>query len=237
MTNLVSYELTDGVARITMDDGRVNALSPQMFADLNAAFDRAQADGAIAILRGREGIFSAGFDLKVLTAGGPEGRSLVRNGFELAARIVDFDTPVVAVSTGHTIAMGAFLVMAADYRLGTAGPFRITCNEVKIGITMPRAALELTRPRLTPAHFYRAMILSEVFTPEDAVTAGFLDRVVDPEGLETASDEVAGALKDLDMQAYRATKQRVRGATSAAVRDAIEKDDSALVPAETSAPN
>jgi enoyl-CoA hydratase len=228
MTDAISYDLDGGVARITMDDGKVNALSPAMFAGLDAAFDRAEADGAAVILGGREGVFSAGFDLKVLTAGGPAARSLVRAGFELAARIFDFPSPVVALCPGHTIAMGVFLIQAADFRLGARGPFRLTCNEVKLGITMPHAALELCRPRLHPSHFHRAMTLAEVYSPEDAVTAGFLDRTVPPDRLDATSGQIASALIGLDRPAYRATKARVRGASSRDLRAAIERDDRTL---------
>jgi enoyl-CoA hydratase len=224
MTDLVSYDQHDGVARITMDDAKVNSLSPSMFAGLNAAFDRAEADGATVILGGREGVFSAGFDLKVLTPGGPEARSLVETGFELAARILEFPTPVVAACPGHVIAMGVFLVQASDFRLGASGPFRVTCNEVKIGITMPHTALELCRPRLNPSHFYRAMTLSEVYSPEQAVGAGFLDRAVPPDQLDDMARETAAALNELNRSAYRSSKARVRGASSRAVREAIDRD-------------
>jgi enoyl-CoA hydratase len=231
MDRLVSYHLTDSVARITMDDGKVNALSPTMLAQLNAAFDRAEADRAVVIFNGREGVFSGGFDLKMLTTGGSEARTMVRAGFELAARLLDFPMPVVAVAPGHAIAMGVFLMTACDYRLGASGPFRITCNEVKIGITVPKAAIELCRPRLTPAHFYRAMTLSEVFSPQEAVAAGFLDRIVPPAMLDEAAGDIVEVLKELDAGAYGRTKGRVRVPASRAVRDAIEDDsqDLALV--------
>ena len=228
MEQLLSYDFTDGVARITMDDGKVNALSPAMFAQLNAAFDRAAADEAVVMFRGRQGVFSAGFDLKVLSAGGSDAETMVRAGFELAARLLDFSMPVLTVAPGHVIAMGAFLMMASDYRLGVSGPFRITCNEVKLGLTMPRAAIELCRPRLTPAPFYRAMTLSEVFSPEEAVAAGFLDRTVPPAQLNETAGDIVAALKELDLDAYRQTKQRVRGSISQAVKDAIESDARAL---------
>jgi enoyl-CoA hydratase len=225
---LLSYDLTDDVARITMDDGKVNALSPAMLAQLNAAFDRATADQAIVMFTGRQGVFSGGFDLKVLSAGGSEAGTMVRAGFELAARLLDFPVPVLTVARGHAIAMGAFLMMASDYRLGTSGPFRITCNEVKLGLTMPGAAIELCRPRLAPAPFYRAMTLSDVFSPEEAVAAGFLDRTVSPARLDEAVGDIVTALKELDLDAYRQTKQRVRGSISQAVKDAIERDARAL---------
>jgi enoyl-CoA hydratase len=104
----------------------------------------------------------------------------------------------------------------------------MTCNEVKLGLTMPRAAIELCRPRLTPAPFYRAMILSEVFSPEEAVAAGFLDRTVPAERLDETADDIVAALKELDVNAYRQTKQRVRGSLSQAVKDAIESDARSL---------
>jgi enoyl-CoA hydratase/carnithine racemase len=225
---ILSYDLTDGVARMTMDDGKVNALSPAMFAQLNAAFDRAAADEAVVMLSGRQGVFSAGFDLKVLSAGDSEAESMVRAGFELAARLLDFPMPVLTVAPGHVIAMGAFLMMASDYRLGTTGPFRITCNEVKLGLTMPQAAIELCRPRLAPAPFYRAMTLSEVFSPQEAVSAGFLDRTVPSDRLEETAGVIVAALKELDLDAYRHTKQRVRGTVSQAVKEAIESDSQSL---------
>ena len=228
MERLLSYDLTDGVARITMDDGKVNALSPAMFAQLNAAFDRAAADEAVVMFRGRPGVFSGGFDLKVLTAGGSEAHTMVRAGFELAARLLDFPMPVLTVAPGHVIAMGVFLMMASDYRLGASGPYRITCNEVKLGLTMPRAAIELCRPRLTPAPFYRAMTLSEVFSPQEAVAAGFLDRTVPPARLDETASAIVATLKELDLDAYRQTKQRVRGSVSQAVKDAIESDARSL---------
>ena len=211
-----------------MDDGKVNALSPAMFAQLNAAFDRAAADEAVVMFRGRQGVFSGGFDLKVLTAGGSEAHTMVRAGFELAARLLDFPMPVLTVAPGHVIAMGVFLMMASDYRLGISGPYRITCNEVKLGLTMPRAAIELCRPRLTPAPFYRAMTLSEVFSPQEAVAAGFLDRTVPPARLDETASAIVATLKELDLDAYRQTKQRVRGSVSPAVKAAIESDSRSL---------
>src|SRR5438093_710085 len=87
VTMLVNYQLADSIATITLDDGKKNALSLVAFAELGAAFDRAAADGAAVLLTGREGVFSAGFDLRELGAGGPAAARLVRTGFELAARV------------------------------------------------------------------------------------------------------------------------------------------------------
>jgi len=224
MSTLVTYELRDSIATIAMDDGKVNALSLQMLSEINAALDRAAADGAVVVLTGREGVFSAGFDLRVLGAGGPDALGMLRAGFELAERILSFPTPVVVACTGHAIAMGVFLLLSGDYRVGAAGPFRIVANEVAIGLTMPQAAVEICRQRLAPAHFNRAVILAETYAPGDAVAAGFLDRVAQPSELRDVARGIAGQLAQLNMAAHAATKLRARNHALKALRAAIESE-------------
>lgn len=222
MRNLVTYHDGDAIATITMDDGKVNALSMPMFDEVNAALDRAEAAGAAVVLAGRDGVFSAGFDLGVLRAGGAAAAALVRTGFELSARLLAFPAPVVVACTGHAIAMGAFLLLSGDLRLGAPGTYRITANEVAIGLTMPRPAIEISRQRLAPAHFNRAMILAEVYSPDEAVAAGFLDRV-DPEPVPAAR-AAAERLAQLDRAAHAATKLRIRGPVADAIRQSLEDD-------------
>jgi enoyl-CoA hydratase len=224
---LVSYEFEDPVATIRMDDGKVNVLSFQMFAELNAALDEAVAQRAVVALVGRQGIFSAGFDLSVLRAGGPDATAMLRAGFDLAQKVLSFPTPVVIACPGHAVAMGVFLLLSGDYRIGARGPFKITANEVAIGFTMPRAAVEICRARLTPSHLYRAVALAEVFAPDDAAAAGFLDRVVDPSELDTVAATVAADLAKLDLEAHAASKARVRECALKAIRAGIEADDAA----------
>ena len=222
---LVSYQLEGSIATITMDDGKVNALSLQMLGELDAALDRATADQAVVVLTGRDGIFSAGFDLTVLRAGGSDASAMLRAGFELAERILSFPTPVLIACTGHAIAMGVFLLLSGDYRVGAAGPYKITANEVAIGLTMPRAAVEICRQRLAPAHFNRAVILAEIFSPDEAVAAGFLDRVVPAPELQDVAASAAGLLAKLDSDAHAASKVRARDNSLHALRAAIEADD------------
>jgi enoyl-CoA hydratase len=228
MTSIVSYNRLDPVATITMDDGKVNAISPVMIGELHAALDRAQADGAVVVLAGRQNVFSAGFDLTVLRAGGNDAAAMVNGGFELAYRILSFPTPVVIACAGHAIAMGAFLLLSGDYRVGAAGQYKLVANEVAIGLTMPKAAVEILRQRLSPSPFNRAVMLSEVFSPHNAVEAGFLDRVVEPVELSATVHDVATSMSALDMNAHAATKLRARGAALAAIRAAIDDDAAAF---------
>jgi enoyl-CoA hydratase len=228
MGTLVTYEREGAVATITMDDGKANVMSPRMIAELDAALDRAAADRAVTVLCGREGVFSAGFDLPVLRAGGDEAIGMLRAGFELAERVLSFPMPVVIACTGHAVAMGAFLLLSGDYRVGAAGTYKLAANEVAIGLTMPRAAVEILRQRLAPAHFNRAVMLAEVFSPDNAVEAGFLDRVVAASEVREVARNIAVALSALNMEAHTATKLRAREQTLKATRAAIDADDAAL---------
>jgi enoyl-CoA hydratase len=228
MGALVSYRLENSAATITMDDGKVNVLSPEMLGQLGAALDQAIADRAVVVLTGRPGVFCAGFDLTVLKSGGPAASAMVRGGFELAARILSFPAPVLIACSGHAVAMGAFLLLSGDYRVGAAGPYKITANEVAIGLTIPQAAIEICRQRLTPAHLSRAILLAEVFSPADAVTAGFLDRVAAAGELPDVARSTAAGLAALDMGAHAASKLRARDQALKAIRAAIETDDTAL---------
>ena len=231
MTTLVNYELKDSVATLTMDDGKVNVMSIAMSSALNAALDKAASDRAVVMLTGRPGVFSAGFDLNALTAGGPDAQKMVAMGFELAYRMLSFPMPIVVACSGHAIAMGVFLILAADYRLGADGPFRVGANEVAIGITMPHFGVEICRQRLAPAHFNRAVIFSEMYSPADAVPAGFLDRVVPAAELLNEAQKFAVSLTKLNMAAHTASKLRLREQTLKAIRAAIDADGGTLSPA------
>jgi len=204
-----------------MDDGKVNALSVDMLGQVSAHFDQAEADGAVVILTGRERTLSAGFDLRTEPDGWPE---MLVAGARLAERMLSFPRPVVVASTGNAIAMGGFLLLSGDYRVGPRGDFKIGLNEVAIGIAVPGFALELARKRLTPAYLSRTAVTGEMFLPAEAVGAGFLDRVAPPDAL---ADEVAAALEALrriHLPSHAIVKQRLRAGALQAMRDAIEAE-------------
>jgi enoyl-CoA hydratase len=131
---------------------------------------------------------------------------------------------VVIACAGHAVAMGVFLLLSGDYRVGAAGPYRLTANEVALGITMPHAAVEILRQRLTPAHFVRAVALAEPFGMDDAVAAGFVDQVVAAERLDEVARGVAETTAALDAAAHAASKLRARRHTLEALRAAIDAD-------------
>ena len=222
---LVTTVVEDGVATLTMDDGKVNVLSLPMQDELHAGLDEAEAAGAVVVLSGRPGVFSAGFDLPTLTGEGPDGARMLRGGFELSERLLSFPTPVITVATGHAIAMGLFLLLSGDLAIGAEGPFKLVAIEVAIGMTLPMAAVEVCRHNLTPAGFQRATILAEEFAPgPEAVAVGLLDRVAPADDLAVHARATAEQLTSLDMAAHAATKLRTRGEALAALHAAIEAE-------------
>jgi enoyl-CoA hydratase len=225
MTELATYSRSGPVGTIVIDDGKANVMSLKMLNAIHAAFDQAEKDNAVVLLKARGRHFSAGFDLNVFARGGAQDQYLmVRAGAELALRILSFPTPVVAACQGNAYPMGAFLIMSSDYRIAAGGDYRIGMNEVAIGLTVPRFAIEIARQRLTPAYFSRTVMTGEMFGPTEAVTAGFFDRVVAPDQLERSAEEAAQALAGIDLAAHAATKERARGAVIKLIRDMIDED-------------
>lgn len=224
MNTQVNYQLDNGVAIIKLNNGKVNALSPEVLQQLNTALDQAVADKAVVILTGQPGILSGGYDLKVMMSGPQQALDLVAMGSTLTRRMLAHPYPVIIACPGHAIAKGAFLLLAADYRIAIDGEFKIGLNEVQIGMTMHQAGLVLARDRLTPAAFQRAVLNAEMFAPHAACTAGFVDQVVPAEELLAAAMAAAGQLKQLNMKAHRNTKLKARAALLAELDAAIEHD-------------
>lgn len=142
----------------------------------------------------------------------------------MARRILAFPTPVIAVSTGHCIAMGAFLMLACDYRIGTDGAFKTGLNETLIGMTMHNFGIELARYRISANYFNRCVINAEIWTPTGAITAGFYDQIVPAEQLDQASQMAAKGFSQLNMTAFNGTKNKSRKAFLQLLDQCIESD-------------
>jgi enoyl-CoA hydratase/carnithine racemase len=223
MKSPVTYTLENGVANISMDDGKVNAMSPTMLQALHDAFDQAKNDQAVVLLSGSTRLFSAGFDMGVFATGTAEEiHNMMSLGSSLALKLLSFPLPVVAACTGSAYPMGAFLLLSSDLRIGVEGDIKIGLNEVRIGMTLPLFATELARYRLTPAHFNRTALTGEMFSGNEAMQAGFLDRVVPADALLSTAGQAARELATtVGFKDHAATKLRVRRPAIEAVKAAI----------------
>ena len=206
----LTYSSKDGVAVIALDDGKANALGSQTWAELNESLDKAEAENAIVVLTGREGMMSGGFDLKEMGSGPQDAMELTSKGSKFARRIMAHPRPVIMAAPGHTIAMGAFLALACDYSMIKAGDYKVGLNETLIGMTMHNFGIEMGRYNLAKNYFNRCVINGEIFNPKGAMHAGFFDRVVPEEQWPMAIPMAGQMFGQLNEKAFRETKLRSR---------------------------
>jgi len=170
---------------------------------------------------GRPGRFSAGFDLSVMRS--DRIVELMTKGSDLALRLVEHPTPVVLGVTGHALAMGAVLLLTADWRVGAEGDFKLGLNEVRIGLFVPGFAVDLADYRLSRRHLTEAVQLAEVYDPRGALAAGFLDEVVDLDTVEARAIEKATAwAAELDPGAFARTREIARGPLLEKLRTSLQ---------------
>lgn len=222
MTATVKTE--NDISVITMDDGKANAISLAMLEAVNACLDEAERDGKVLVLTGRPDRFSAGFDLKFLSGAEPEEvRRLVSGGGKLAMRLFAWKQPVVVASTGHAIAMGAFLLLGGDTRISARGTYKVGANETVNGMTLPSFGIELPRARLNPTYLTEALVQARLYTPDEAVPVGWLDQVVEAGKLMDVAMGAAERLKGIANSAYTRNKLLVRKPTIDAIMPTLDQ--------------
>jgi enoyl-CoA hydratase len=223
----VTYAVDGRIAHVTIANGKANALSPAVVAQLDAALTRAEDAGdevGALLITGAPGMLSGGFDLAVMRSGAMEAGKLVTDGGALITRLFGSEVPVVIACTGHAVAAGALLLLGADARIGARGSFRIGLIETQLGMVLPRWAAELARERLSRLHLQRATVGAEMYDPDGATRAGFLDAVVDPDALDAAALEEAKRWGELPRAAYRGQVHLNRGDVLGRLADAVAAD-------------
>ena len=231
MSDKLTIDRDDDVVVLTMDDGRANALGPDLSGALSNAVSEASADESVAaiVLAGREGRFSAGFDLDIIASGDFSAiGSMVADGGSLVRQLYGCDVPVVAACTGHAVAAGALLLLGCDVRIGPDAPIKVGLNEVAIGLTLPRWAHLIAGERLSKRHLQRSVVNARLVDGAGAVDVGFLDEVVDPEAVVDAAIAEAKSMAVLDRDSYVKTVRAVRSEVLEAMDDALTSDRAKL---------
>jgi enoyl-CoA hydratase len=199
----------DGIVVATIDDGKANALSFDVIGGIRSAIVTATDRGRPLVITGRDGYFSAGFDLAVMRGGDADQVSaLWTDGASLYRQLIEAPIPIVASCTGHALAGGALLLLSADHRIGRAGPYQVGLNEVRIGMELPAFAVTMATHRLERRYLTAATVFAEVGAPARAEAMGFLDEVVDDPLSRACS--LAVSLAALPPEPLAATKRRVR---------------------------
>jgi enoyl-CoA hydratase len=216
-----------GVLTVTMDDGNKNALVPEVFEGLIAVLDD-ETDARAVVLAGRDGILTAGLNVKWMAANGRDGveRLLVLFGRCLVRWWTD-PRPTVCAATGHAIAAGTMFGMACDHAIAAEGGYW-GLTETRIDFELPEFGIALAR------HNVRADRLEDLLLPGDridaaaAVEAGYADEVVAPAEVVGRAQQRARELAELPARAYAGTKRRLRGADAEAVLAGLDADIAAL---------
>ncbi len=206
----MEYKLNDDVAVLTFDDGKANVIGHAFMDAMIDGLSRAQIEAASVVITGRTGLLSGGFDLKEIEKGAEAVKAMMKKGSNMFYRLFSHPQPLIIACTGHAIAAGAFLLLTADNRIGAAGNFNIGLNETSIGSSFPVFGIQIARTRLNSAYLTRSFVQSEVFSPEEAMAAGFLDEVQPPESVMDTAMELAQRLGKLPSTAYAKNKLDIR---------------------------
>jgi enoyl-CoA hydratase len=224
----VSYtalERGDGIAVLTVDRPPANAMDVDLLGDVVAALRELQHEPPAAlVLAGREGVFSAGADLKAVPAYGPgEQRQMVEGINEMALGTYALPFPVVGAITGHAIAGGLVLALCTDLRVAsTSGRYGLT--EVKVGVPYPQAAIGVVRAELAP-HAARVLAFgNQLVDAAECVRLGVFDEALEPAAVLPRALELAGTLAGFPADTYARTKHDLRAATIERLRNASADD-------------
>tara|TARA_E500000081_G_C6118824_1_gene346678 strand:- start:1224 stop:1913 length:690 start_codon:yes stop_codon:yes gene_type:complete len=219
--------IENDISIITLDDGKANVFSPKMIQDVNDCLDQVPTQKGALIITGRDGMFSAGFDLKIISAGEMSAiTEMTTNGFKLLSRIFSFPRPVLGACSGHGIALGTFLLCCCDYRIGVKGEFMIGANEMRTNMVIPTPILELIKFRVSNGHKYRAILGAEMYSIEDGIEAGLIDEVVESENLMEASMHKIKDLASMGHPSYTLTKELLIQELHQKINNAISAIDS-----------
>ena len=221
---LATIETKDDISIITLNDGKANVFSSQMTQDINNCSDKVSNEKGCLIITGKEGMFSAGFDLKTLQGGDVKLiQEMTLTGFKLLSRIFSFPRPVIAACSGHGIALGTFLLCCCDYRIGIKGDFMLGANEMRTNMVIPPPILELIKFRVAQSHKYRAVLGAEMYSLSDGKNAGLIDEIVEPEDLFRTAMEKAKDLATMGHPSYSLTKELFIGEVHKKINDSIKE--------------
>lgn len=223
----ITYSIEDGIAWITMDDSKANAMNWEFFEEMGKSMDQAENDGAkVLVITGRPGFFSGGLDLKLVPTLSPtEFGDFATKFARTMLRVFSFPVPTIAACTGHAIAGGAMLTFACDRRFALDGRYRIQMNETLIGIALPSWMFLIARSAIPSRWRNEALLHARAYNPNEALEHGILDAVArDAESLAAQVKATTEELLTLNLPAYAASKNNLRQADIGHVLDLLKKE-------------
>ena len=213
-----------GIAIVTLDRPRANAIDPQLVAELSDAMTEHAGASAI-VLTSSQSLFSAGWDLPTVRAfDRGEMERFVADFSVLLRRMFALETPLIAALPGHAIAGGLILASPADERIAADGKGEFGLSEVALGVPIPRACYEIFRHLLGDRKAERLAAAGDNVSVARAFEIGLVDAVVPPAGLLDAALDRAQQLARRSRPAYAEIKRRARARTLRRYDRAMEND-------------
>ena len=218
MATIQQEDRDGGVRVLTLARPPANALDETLLAELGAALDAARTDDAVRalVLTGAGPFFSGGFDLAAPRRDDDGARLLRALYRDTHVKLLAFPKPTLAQVGGHAIAGGLVLVLACDYRLGAEGDYKVGLNEVAIGASFPRIALEIVRLRLPHPRAAELLLGAALYPASQATRLGIVDELMPAEKLADTVLRRAARMGAFPRLAYAHTK-------AALVEDAIRR--------------
>jgi len=217
----IRVEREGRTAVLRMDKARGNAIDEPFAEDLVRTCREVAADdgvGAVMLASAHPRLFCPGLDLVTLYEYDRASmrRFLGRFG-EAVLGLYGMRKPVLAAISGHAVAGGCVLALAADHRMLRRGS-QIGLNEVRVGLPLPWSVAILLKASVPPSSLSRVALLGQNFADEDAQAAGLVHEVVEAEGFEAACRERLAEFAEKDTTAVATTKAYLRDASLAEMR-------------------
>lgn len=219
-----------GVRLMTLDRPPANAIDEELLGDLAAALAAARNDDTVRaiVLTGAGRFLSGGFDLTAPRRDDAAAERLVALYRDAHLALLEVPKPTIAMVQGHAIAGGLVLALACDYRLGLDADYKVGLNEVAIGASFPRVALEIVRLRLTHARAAELLLGAALYPASQALRLGIVDELLPADKLESTVLRRAARMGAFPRDSYAHTKaaliaeavQRVRAETPQEARAA-----------------
>ncbi len=219
MSFVETHAFEGGIVEIKLARAPVNALNPDLCAQLRQAL-RAAIDGGARgiVLSGGEKVFSAGLDVPHLLSLG-ENRAALQAAwesfFDTALALAESPVPVAVAMAGHAPAGGCVLALCCDYRVmarsvDAAKPFRIGLNEVQVGLVAPEGIQRLMRRVVGPYRAERLLVAGEMVAAEQAAQIGLVDELAESAQVSERARVWLASLLALPPQAMLQTRAIAR---------------------------
>lgn len=202
-----------GLIRLSRDRG--NAIDDDVLDGLMRAADEAGEDPAVdgVILTASGKLFCPGLDLVYLSAmDRPELGRFMEKFAACLLRLYRFPKPMVAALSGHTLAGGAVLALAADWRILQTGAM-IGLNELKVGVPLPFGVSLILRDTVISPRLEEVALFGRNYKDEDALASSLVHELCEPDRLQVRARERLLEMTGKDLDSFAVTKRYLRSAT------------------------